>query len=83
MSEDSIYNDGEKGIASHMAATANRILQLSMDIETAMGENQPEGKVLLILTNLRSERDQLNQYMAEITGVLTAEMKNKLDAKTN
>lgn len=78
MSEDSIYNDGEKGIAGHLADTANRILQFSMNVQSAMGDNKPEGEVLLILTNLRAERDQLNDYLREITGLLTAEMKNKL-----
>lgn len=81
MSTDSIYNDGEKGIAGHMAEVASRIVGFSMDVQTAMGENKPEGEVLLILTNLRSERDQLNNYIAEITGILTAEMKNKLSDK--
>lgn len=82
MSDDSIYNDGEKGIAGHLADAANRVLQISMDVQTAMGENKPEGEVLLILTNLRAERDQFNAYVAELTGLLTAEMKNKLSPPT-
>lgn len=81
MSEDSIYNDGERGLANHLADTANRILQCSMNIQSAMGSNKPEGEILLMFTDLRSERDQFNSFMSELTGLLTAEMKNKLELK--